>query len=120
MKSTNRLMKLCVCLLLCAAPAAAQGPKVSATGPSMDVSLGYEYFNLALQPQRANMNGLDTTFTVDFRPRLGVQVDIAYARGWNVNGTTHSADALTYMAGPVFYLTRGNRLTTFAHVVGGG
>jgi hypothetical protein len=120
MKTMNRWMKLCVCLFLCAAPAAAQGPKVTATGPSMNLSLGYEYFNLALQPQRANLNGLDTTFTVDFRPRWGVQLDVAYARGSNVNGTTHHADALTYMVGPVFYLTRGNRLTTFAHVVGGG
>ena len=116
----NRLKKLCVCLLLCAAPAAAQGPKVTATGPSMDLSLGYEYFNLALQPQRANLNGLDTAFTVAFRPRWGVQLDLAYARAANVNTTTHHADTLTYMAGPVYYISRGNRLTTFAHVIGGG
>jgi Outer membrane protein beta-barrel domain len=116
----NRLTQLFVCLLLCAAPAAAQGPKVSATGPSMDVSLGYEYFNLALQPERANLNGLDTTFTIALRPRWGVQADFAYARGSNVNGTSHHADTLTYMGGPVFFITRGNRLTTFAHVLGGG
>ena len=116
----NRLTKLFVCLLLCAAPAAAQGPKVTATGPSMNVSLGYEYFNLALEPQRANLNGADAAFTIDFRPRWGIQADVGYARGSNVNGTTHHADALTYMGGPVFYLTRGNHLTTFAHVIGGG
>ena len=86
----------------------------------MDVSLGYEYFNLALQPDRANLNGLDTAFTLDFKPRWGAQFDLSYARGSNVNGTTHHADALTYMGGPVFYITRGNRLTTFAHVIGGG
>ena len=116
----NRLTKLFVCVLLCAAPAAAQQPKITATGPSMDVSLGYEYFNLALQPQRTNLNGLDTTFTVNFRPRWGVQADFAYARASNVNTTNRHADALTYMGGPVFYLTRSNRLTTFAHVLGGG
>ena len=120
MKIMNRLMKLCVCLLLCAAPAAAQGPKITATGPSMDLSVGYEYFNLALKPQRANLNGLDTTFTVNFRPRWGVQLDVAYARGSNVNGTTHHGDVLTYMGGPVFYISRGNHLSTFAHVLGGG
>jgi hypothetical protein len=116
----NRLTKLFVCLLLCAAPAAAQGPKVTATGPSMDLSLGYEYFNLALQPERANLNGIDTTFTIDFRPRWGVQADFAYARAADVNSTTHHADTLTYMGGPVFFITRGRRLTTFAHVLGGG
>jgi len=120
MKTLNRWIKLGVCLLLCAAPAAAQEPKISATGPSMNVSLGYEYFNLALTPERANLNGLDTTFTVDFRPRWGIQLDLGYARGSNVNTTTHHADALTYMAGPVFYISRGNRLSTFAHVLGGG
>jgi hypothetical protein len=86
----------------------------------MDLSVGYEYFNLALQPERANLNGLDTTFTVNLRPRWGVQLDLAYARGSDVNGTTHHADTLTYMAGPVFYITRGSRLSTFAHVIGGG
>jgi opacity protein-like surface antigen len=116
----NRLTKLFVCLLLCAAPAAAQSPKITATGPSMNISLGYQYFNLALQPQRANLNGADTTFTVDFRPRWGVQLDLAYSRGSDVNGTTHHADALTYMAGPVYYVTRRERLSTFVHVVGGG
>lgn len=120
MKITNYLTKLFVCLLLCAAPAAAQGPKVSATGPSMDVSLGYTYFNLGLTPQRANLQGLDTTFTVDFRPRLGVQLDFSYSRGSNVNGTTHHADALTYMAGPVFYVTRGRSVSTYVHALGGG
>jgi opacity protein-like surface antigen len=120
MKIMNRLMTLCVFLLLCAAPAAAQSPKITATGPSMDLSVGYEYFNLALKPQRANLNGLDTTFTVNFRPRWGVQLDVAYARGSNVNGTTHHGDALTYMGGPVFYISRGNHLSTFAHVLGGG
>jgi hypothetical protein len=120
MKTMNGLMKLFACLALCALPAAAQGPKVTATGPSMDLSVGYEYYNLALQPQRANLMGLDTAFTVDFRPRWGVQLDLAYARGSNVNGTTHHADTLTYMGGPVFYISRGNRLTTFAHVLGGG
>ena len=76
----NRLMKLFVCLLLCAAPAAAQSPKITATGPSMDLGVGYQYFNLDLQPQRANLNGLDTAFTVNFRPRWGIQLDLAYSR----------------------------------------
>ncbi|HEY1925228.1 MAG TPA: outer membrane beta-barrel protein [Candidatus Acidoferrum sp.] len=120
MKITKHVTKLFVCLLLCAAPAAAQGPKISATGPAMDLSLGYTYFDLALTPQRANLQGVDTTFTVDFRPRLGVQVDLSYSRAADVNGTTHHADALTYMAGPVFYVTRGRALSTYVHALGGG
>ncbi len=120
MTSMKRLTKLLVCLLICAAPAAAQSPKITATGPSMDFGVGYQYFNLALQPQRANLNGLDTTFTVNLRPRWGIQLDLAYSRAANVNSTTHHADELTYMGGPVFYISRGPRLATFAHVLGGG
>jgi opacity protein-like surface antigen len=120
MTSMNRLTKLFVCLLICAAPAAAQSPKISATGPSMDWSVGYQYFDLPLQPQRANLNGLDTAFTVNFRPRWGLQFDAAYSRASNVNSTTYHADELTYMGGPVFYISRGPRLSTFAHVLGGG
>ncbi len=120
MKITNYVTKLFVCLLLCAAPAAAQGPKISATGPAMDVSLGYAYFDLGLTPQRANLQGLDTAFTVDFRPRFGVHLDVSYARAGTVNGTTHHADAFTYMVGPVFYVTRGRALSTYVHALGGG
>jgi hypothetical protein len=120
MTSMIRLTKLFVCLLICGAPAAAQSPKISASGPSMDFSVGYQYFNLALEPQRANLNGVDTTFTVNFRPRWGFQFDAAYSRAADVNTTPYHADALTYMGGPVFYISRGPRLSTFAHVLGGG
>jgi opacity protein-like surface antigen len=114
------LTKLLVCLLLGAIPAIAQEPKIAATGPVFSASVGYSYFNLGLQPDRAGLNGLDTTFTADFRPRFGVTLDLGYVRGSDVNGSTRHADVLSYLVGPVFYLTRNKGLTTYAHVLGGG
>jgi hypothetical protein len=109
-----------VFLLLCAAPAAAQEPRVAGTGPVMSFSLGYSYFNLGLQSTRANLNGADSTFTVDFHPRFGVTLDVTYVRASNLNGSSYHADVLSYLAGPVFYISRKKGLTTFAHVLAGG
>jgi hypothetical protein len=117
MKTFTRLL---VFLLLCAAPAAAQEPRVAGTGPVISVSLGYSYFNLGLQPKRASLNGADSTFAVDFHPRFGVTLDVGYVRGSNVNGSTHHGDVLSYLAGPVFYIARKKGLTTFVHVLAGG
>jgi opacity protein-like surface antigen len=114
------LTKLLVCLLLGAIPAIAQEPKIAGSGPVFSASLGYSYFNLGLQPTRANLQGVDATFTADFRPRFGVTLDLGYDRGSDVNGSTRHADVLSYLIGPVFYLTRSKGLTTYAHVLGGG
>src|ERR1700722_8469058 len=112
--------KLPVFLLLCAAPAAAQEPRVAGTSPVMSVSLGYSYFNLSLQPTRANLNGANSRFTVDLHPRFGVTLDLSYVRASNLNGSSHHADVLSYLAGPVFYISRKKGLPTFAHVLAGG
>ncbi len=117
---TMRILTLLfVCLLISAAPAMGQAPKIAGSGPAFSASLGYSYFNLGLQPTRASLNGLDSTFTVDFRPRFGVTLDLGYVRGSDVNGSTRHADVLSYLAGPVFYLTRNKGLTTYAHALGG-
>jgi opacity protein-like surface antigen len=113
------LAKLIVCVLLASIPALGQTPKIAGSGPVFSASLGYSYFNLGLQPTRASLNGVDATFTADVRPRFGVTLDLGYVRGSDVNGSTRHADVLSYLAGPVFYITRRGGLTTYAHVLGG-
>lgn len=114
------LTKLLICLFLAAIPTIGQTPRVAASGPVVSASLGYSDFNLGLQPSRANLNGLDATLSADFRPRLGMTLDLGYVRGSDVNGSTRHADVLSYVAGPVFYITRNKGLTTYTHVLGGG
>jgi opacity protein-like surface antigen len=113
-------IRLFIFLLIGAPPVFGQAPKTAGSGPVVSASLGYSYFSLGLQPVRANLNGLDTTFTVDFNPRFGVRLDLGYVRGSDVNGSTHHADVLSYLVGPVFYIWRGKRLTTYVHALGGG
>jgi opacity protein-like surface antigen len=49
-----------------------------------------------------------------------VSADLGYVRGSNIIGRGHHGDALTLLVGPVFYLTRHKRLTTYARVFVGG
>jgi hypothetical protein len=120
-RPTMRIVtKLLTCLLFYAVPALAQTPRIAATGPAVSLSLGYSYFNLGLQPMRASLNGADSTFTIDFHSRFGVTLDIGYVRTSNLNGSSYHADVLSYLAGPVFYISRKKGLATFAHVLAGG
>jgi hypothetical protein len=111
---------LLVCFLLAAIPAVGQTPKTAGSGPVVSASLGYSYLNLGLQPSRASLNGLDAAFTTDFHRRFGVTLDLGYVRGSDVNGGTRHADVLSYLAGPVAYITRNKGLTTYIHILGGG
>jgi hypothetical protein len=75
----------------------------AATGPSFEASLGYVYFSMAMPSQRVGLSGLDANGLVKFHSRWGVTVDSIYARTGNVLGTGHSANVLSFLAGPVFY-----------------
>jgi opacity protein-like surface antigen len=116
----KRIAELLFCILLSSLPVVGQTPKTAGSRPMVDVSLGYSYVDLGLQPSRANLNGLDATINTSFRSRFGVTLDLGYVRGSDVNGSTRHADVLSYLAGPSFYLTRKEGLSTYAHVLGGG
>jgi hypothetical protein len=45
---------------------------------------------------------------------------VGYARNFNAYSSNHTADLLTYMAGPVFYPVRKRNLNVFAHLLLGG
>ena len=75
----------------------------AATGPSFEASLGYLYFSMAMPTQRVGLSGLDANALVKFHPRWAVTADSIYARTGDVLGTGHSANVLSFLAGPVFY-----------------
>jgi len=118
---TNIVAKLLFCFFLCATSALGQAPKVAAVGPLLNLSLGYSYFNLGLpSSERVSLNGADASFTADFRPRFGVSADLGYVRSSNVLNTDHHAYVLSYLGGPVFYVSRKRGLTTYTHALIGG
>ncbi|MHB8502858.1 MAG: hypothetical protein ACYDCG_01030 [Candidatus Acidiferrales bacterium] len=108
------------CFVLCAAQASAQLPVAPARGVTIDVGLGYAYMSHALSPSnRVGLNGADASFTIGYS-RVGIKVDLGYARTSNVLGTGHHSDVLSYLAGPVFHPTLHRKFDTYIQVLGGG
>jgi hypothetical protein len=89
-------------------PAAFGQPIAAGRAPNVDAYVGYAYVNENASANRASLNGVDSGITDAF-PHFGLQGDIGYVRTNNINGSTHQADLLTFMAGPVF--TRVERNT---------
>jgi opacity protein-like surface antigen len=102
--------------------AAASGKTPAAAGRSktVDVSLGYSYVSSGESfSNRMGLKGADASFTIGYS-RLGIRADFGYVRAANVLGTGRHSDVLSYLAGPVFYLTSRRRFDTYIHVLAGG
>ena len=55
----------------------AQNPVFAGAAPSMEAGIGYSYLSVDVPSQnRLAMNGVDASFTADFRPRLGIRFDL--------------------------------------------
>src|SRR5207247_775970 len=99
--------KILFCLLFSALQASAQQPAPAGLAPVMDVSLGYSYMRSTTPLSTGlNLNGAVASLTEGITPRLGIRADLGYSRTANVLGTTHHADVLDYLVGPVFYPRR--------------
>ena len=97
----------------------AQNPVGAA--PSMEAGIGYSYLSVDIPSQTGiAMNGVDASFTADFHPRFGIKFDLGYGRAWNVFDTSHHADLLSYMAGPVFYPIRRRKFSAYTQLLLGG
>lgn len=107
--------------LFLASPSFAQAPLAAGYSPVFKVGAGYSYANVGVPSRgRLNMNGAFANGTLDLKFRLGIEADFSYVRAPHVFGTSHSADLMTFMGGPVFYLKRGKHLDIYAHGLFGG
>lgn len=98
-----------------------QPPIAPGYAPTFNVSAGYSVTNLRLPYSGSvTLSGVNTTFSADSGNIFGAVVEVGYARSANVAGSGHSMNALTYLAGPVFHVTRGRLLSTSAEVLFGG
>jgi opacity protein-like surface antigen len=99
----------------------AQNPVFAGAAPSMEAGIGYSYLGVDIPSQNhIAMNGVDASFTADFRRRFGIRFDLGYDRAFNVFDTNRHADLLTYMAGPVFYPLRRRAFSAYTHLLLGG
>src|SRR5579864_8720274 len=100
----NVARKLAVCLGLLPLTAAAQFPAITARGPEISVSAGYEYVHVPLAPtSHVSLNGSDVSLTIDVNASMGIKLDVGYARAADVLGSGRHADLLNYLIGPTVY-----------------
>jgi len=119
-----RILTLCTVLyagFLYPEPARAQSPVAAGTGPSVNVSLGSSYVSMGMtSSSRVDLNGLDASAEADFLARIGVKIDVGYARAWNVFGSGQHSDVLNYLGGPVFHFSRRKGFTAYVEGLVGG
>jgi hypothetical protein len=96
-------------------------PAPAGNAPEFNVSAGYSVTNLALPSSNGvALSGTDVSLSTRSAARFGAKVDIGYSRAMSVLNSGHGADALTYLAGPVFSPSNGNLLTTYVEALFGG
>lgn len=93
---------------------------VAANGPVVNAAVGYSYLDISQAPnRRAGLNGADANLSVDFRSRVGLRLDVGYARGSNVLGSGRHADVLSYLGGPVAYPFHHKKWTAYGEALVG-
>jgi hypothetical protein len=87
----------------------------------LNVSAGYAVTNLAMPSSgRVALTGADVSISADFGTRFGARLGLDYGRAANVFSSGRRMDALSYLAGPVFFATNGNLVSTYLHLLAGG
>jgi hypothetical protein len=120
-KSMRTILKFSLLTLLVVPVTRGQGPAVAGIASVLEAGAGYAYVDTTIPSQsRIGMNGVLAVANADISRRFGVKLEVGYARKFNVFGSSHSADQLTYMAGPVFYPVRTRHMNIYAHVLLGG
>jgi opacity protein-like surface antigen len=95
-------------------------PAAAATAPVFEAGAGYTYLNMDTPSrQRVGLSGVDANGFVDFNPRLGMVVDVSYARAGNVLGTPHNGNVVSCLTGPVFYPLAFGNTRIFVHTLVG-
>jgi hypothetical protein len=98
-----------------------QTPLPAGYAPELKLSAGYSVTSLALPSSaRLSLSGANLTASFDPGKRFGATLDLDYAVAPNVFKSGRHMDMLTYLLGPVLYPSRGNSLTTFVYLLGGG
>jgi len=100
---------------------AQDGPVFAATGPRIEAGAGYQYVYTSVPSENhIAMNGVLLSGNLDLSQRFGIAAQLGYARNFDAFNSNHTADLLTYMAGPVYYPLRNRRMNVYTHLLLGG
>jgi opacity protein-like surface antigen len=100
---------------------AAHKPVFVPTGLDLKASIGYAYTSMNVpSASRLNLNGVDAAVIADLSPFFGVTASSSYVRAPNAFGTSHDANVLSYLGGPVLYPVSHGRIRAYIHGLAGG
>jgi outer membrane immunogenic protein len=119
MKTFGKLFLLA--MMLAPLARAQDGPVIAGIGPTFEAGAGYQFVYTSVPSQNnIPMNGILFSGNADFNRRFGIAAEIGYARNFDAFNTGHTADLLTYMAGPAYYPVRMRNMNVYTHVLFGG
>jgi opacity protein-like surface antigen len=120
MRTIPKLWLLVVMLGL-ASQVRAQVPAIAGVAPVLEGSVGYSYMQSNV-PSQGNlaMKGILVSGSRDLNAHFAVKLEVGYSRSFDAFQTGRTADILTYMGGPVFYLVRRQKFSIHAQVLLGG
>jgi opacity protein-like surface antigen len=114
-------LKILLLVILVVPVARGQNPVVAGIAPVLAAGVGYSYVDASVPSQSSlGMNGIQLVGNADVSRRFGVAGDLGYARSFDAYNSGHTADLLTYMAGPVFYPVRKRNMNVYTHLLLGG
>lgn len=114
-------MKIIIPLLLLStfAPLAyGQGPISAGSSQAQELGVGFSYTQANVPSEgQIGINGVQAVFSADLNRHFALKTDFGYSRTFNAFHTGHSADLMTYMAGPVFYAVRRRKVTVYGELL---
>jgi len=114
-------MKIIIPLLLLSsfAPFAyGQGPISAGSSQVQELGVGFSYTQANVPSEgQIGINGVQAVFSADLNRHFALKTDFGYSRTFDAFHTGHSADLITYMAGPVFYAVRRRKVTVYGELL---
>lgn len=95
-----------------------QGPISAGVSPVQQGGVGFSYTQANVPSEgQIGINGVQAVFSADLNRHLAIKTDFGYSRTFDAFHTGHSADLMTYMAGPVFYAVRRPKMYVYGELL---
>ncbi len=112
------IIRLSLLLPWFAPQAHGQAPVTAGVAPVQETGIGFSYVQANVPSQGPlGINGVQAILSSDLQRHFGIKLDVGYSRSFDAFNTGHSADLLTYMAGPVFYPVRRQKVYVYTELL---
>jgi len=95
-----------------------QGPVSAGVSQVQEAGVGFSYTQANVPSEgQIEINGLQAVFSADLNRHFAIKTEFGYSRTFDAFHTGHSADLMTYMAGPVFYAVRRRKVSVYGELL---